>query len=134
MYADDSERVAKAGRLLPAAGGANLALTLPYDPYRVRANRRLAGRRIGITFAGRARLAREKRAHTGRVPGACRVLLDALAAMQPHLDAVVLVGEQAVYLRTEGSIRTMHLKDKNEVRAAKAELVAIVRSWCESHG
>jgi hypothetical protein len=33
-----------------------------------------------------------------------RVLLDALSALQPHLDAVVLVGAQAVYLRTEGRI------------------------------
>lgn len=33
-----------------------------------------------------------------------RVLLDALDAMQPHLDAVVLVGAQAVYLRTAGRI------------------------------
>jgi hypothetical protein len=33
-----------------------------------------------------------------------RVLLDALTAMQPHLGAVVLVGAQAVYLRTEGRI------------------------------
>ncbi len=31
-----------------------------------------------------------------------RVLLDALGALKPHLDAVVLVGAQAVYLRTEG--------------------------------
>ena len=30
-----------------------------------------------------------------------RVLLDALTALRPHLDAVILVGAQAVYLRTE---------------------------------
>jgi hypothetical protein len=29
-----------------------------------------------------------------------RVLLDALTALQPHLDAFVLIGAQAVYLRT----------------------------------
>jgi hypothetical protein len=29
-----------------------------------------------------------------------RVLLDALAALEPHLDAFVLIGAQAVYLRT----------------------------------
>ena len=29
-----------------------------------------------------------------------RVLLDALGGLQPHLDAFVLVGAQAVYLRT----------------------------------
>ena len=29
-----------------------------------------------------------------------RVLLDALTALEPHLDAVILVGAQAVYLRT----------------------------------
>lgn len=29
------------------------------------------------------------------------VLLDALQALEPHLDAVILVGAQAVYLRTE---------------------------------
>ncbi len=33
-----------------------------------------------------------------------RVLLDALDALRPHLDAVVLVGAQAAYLRTEGRI------------------------------
>lgn len=33
-----------------------------------------------------------------------RVLLDVLTALEPHLDAVVLVGAQAVYLRTEGRI------------------------------
>jgi hypothetical protein len=33
-----------------------------------------------------------------------RVLLDALHALRPHLDAVVLVGAQAVYLRTAGRI------------------------------
>ena len=33
-----------------------------------------------------------------------RVLLDVLTALGPHLDAVVLVGAQAVYLRTEGRI------------------------------
>ncbi len=31
-----------------------------------------------------------------------RVLLDVLTALSPHLDAVVLVGGQAIYLRTEG--------------------------------
>ena len=30
-----------------------------------------------------------------------RVLLDALTALEPHLDAVILVGAQAVYLQTE---------------------------------
>lgn len=30
------------------------------------------------------------------------VLLDALQALQPHIDAVILVGAQAIYLRTEG--------------------------------
>lgn len=30
------------------------------------------------------------------------VLLDALEALQPHLGAIVLVGAQAVYVRTEG--------------------------------
>lgn len=35
-----------------------------------------------------------------------RVLLDALAALTPHLNAVVLVGAQAVYLRTQGRIET----------------------------
>jgi hypothetical protein len=33
-----------------------------------------------------------------------RVLLDVVTALDPHLDAVVLVGAQAVYLRTEGRI------------------------------
>ncbi len=33
-----------------------------------------------------------------------RVLLDVLGALEPHLDAVVLVGAQAVYLRTDGRI------------------------------
>lgn len=31
-----------------------------------------------------------------------RVLLDVLTALSPHVDAVVLVGAQAIYLRTEG--------------------------------
>lgn len=35
-----------------------------------------------------------------------RVLLDALTALTPHLDALVLVGAQAVYLRTAGRIDT----------------------------
>ena len=35
-----------------------------------------------------------------------RVLLDALVALQPHIDAVVLIGAQAVYLRTEGRLPT----------------------------
>ncbi len=34
-----------------------------------------------------------------------RILLDVLTALEPHLDAVVLVGAQAVYLRTEGRIQ-----------------------------
>lgn len=29
-----------------------------------------------------------------------RALLDALAALQPHIDAFVLIGAQAVYVRT----------------------------------
>lgn len=33
-----------------------------------------------------------------------RVLLDALDAMEAHLDAIVLVGAQAVYLRTQGRL------------------------------
>jgi hypothetical protein len=33
-----------------------------------------------------------------------RVVLDVLSALDPHLHAVVLVGAQAVYLRTEGRI------------------------------
>lgn len=32
--------------------------------------------------------------------GARRTLLDALAALQPHLDAIVLVGAQAIYVHT----------------------------------
>jgi hypothetical protein len=35
-----------------------------------------------------------------------RVLLDALTALTTHLDALVLVGAQAVYLRTAGRIET----------------------------
>ncbi len=35
-----------------------------------------------------------------------RVLLDALTALTPHLDALVLVGAQAVYLRTQGRIES----------------------------
>lgn len=34
------------------------------------------------------------------------MLLDALTALTPHLDALVLVGAQAVYLRTAGRIET----------------------------
>jgi hypothetical protein len=33
-----------------------------------------------------------------------RALLDALTALRPHLEAVVLIGAQAVYLRTEGRL------------------------------
>jgi hypothetical protein len=33
-----------------------------------------------------------------------RALLDALTALRPHLGAVVLIGAQAVYLRTEGRL------------------------------
>jgi hypothetical protein len=32
IYTDEPERLAKAGRLLPATRGANVALALPYDP------------------------------------------------------------------------------------------------------
>jgi hypothetical protein len=35
-----------------------------------------------------------------------RVLLDALTALQPHIGAIVLIGAQAVYLRTAGRIST----------------------------
>lgn len=35
-----------------------------------------------------------------------RVLLDALSALRPQLDAVVLIGAQAVYLRTAGRLPT----------------------------
>lgn len=35
-----------------------------------------------------------------------RVLLDALVALQPHIAAVVLIGAQAVYLRTAGRLPT----------------------------
>ena len=31
-----------------------------------------------------------------------RVLLDALVALEPHIGAVIVIGAQAVYLRTEG--------------------------------
>ena len=34
------------------------------------------------------------------------VLLDALVALQPHIRAVVLIGAQAVYLRTVGRLPT----------------------------
>ena len=30
-----------------------------------------------------------------------RVLLDALVALKPHIDAVIVIGAQAVYLRTQ---------------------------------
>ena len=33
-----------------------------------------------------------------------RALLDALTALQPHVDAFVLIGAQAVYLRTAGRL------------------------------
>jgi len=35
-----------------------------------------------------------------------RVLLNALTALQPHIGALVLIGAQAVYLRTEGRLPT----------------------------
>ncbi len=35
-----------------------------------------------------------------------RVLLDALDALQPHIGAIVLIGAQAVYLRTAGRLST----------------------------
>ena len=35
-----------------------------------------------------------------------RVLLDALVALQPHADAVILIGAQAVYLRTADRMPT----------------------------
>jgi hypothetical protein len=35
-----------------------------------------------------------------------RVLLDALIALQPHIGAIVLIGAQAVYLRTAGRLST----------------------------
>ncbi len=35
-----------------------------------------------------------------------RVLLDALTALQPHIRAIVLIGAQAVYLRTAGRLST----------------------------
>jgi hypothetical protein len=35
-----------------------------------------------------------------------RVLLDALAALEPHLQAIVLIGAQAVYLRTANRLPT----------------------------
>ena len=35
-----------------------------------------------------------------------RVLLDALTALQPHIAAIVLIGAQAVYLRTAGRLST----------------------------
>ena len=35
-----------------------------------------------------------------------RVLLDVLTALEPHLDAVILIGAQAVYLRTVGRLPT----------------------------
>ncbi len=35
-----------------------------------------------------------------------RVLLDALTALQPHIGAIVLIGAQAVYLRTAGRLST----------------------------
>lgn len=35
-----------------------------------------------------------------------RVLLDALTALQPHIGAIVLIGAQAVYLRTAGRLPT----------------------------
>lgn len=35
-----------------------------------------------------------------------RVLLDALVALQPHIGAIVLIGAQAVYLRTAGRLPT----------------------------
>lgn len=35
-----------------------------------------------------------------------RVLLDALTGLQPHINAVVLIGAQAVYLRTTGRLPT----------------------------
>ena len=35
-----------------------------------------------------------------------RVLLDALTALQPHIGAIVLIGAQAIYLRTAGRLST----------------------------
>jgi hypothetical protein len=40
---------------------------------------------------------------TDKLVAARCVLLDALQALQPHLDAVILVGAQAIYLHTLAS-------------------------------
>lgn len=64
IYTDDSERLAKNARLLPATSGANVILARPYDPIVYLRGRRVAG----IPFVSVAQAAADLLTGPGRMP------------------------------------------------------------------
>jgi hypothetical protein len=58
-----------------------------------------------------------------------RVLLDALVALQPHLEGVVLVGAQAIYVHTgEGDLAVAPYTTDGDIALSPADLAAHPRS------
>lgn len=71
IYAGDPERVAKAGRLLPATTGANVILAVPYDRIVFERTRRLEG----VAYVSVAQLAADDLTGNGRMPAEGEALL-----------------------------------------------------------
>ena len=71
VYADDPERVAKAGRLLPASTGANVVLVSPYDPIVFERTRQSEG----VSYVSVAQLAADDFTGNGRMPAEGEALL-----------------------------------------------------------
>ena len=123
LYVDDIESAAQSLGLRPAETGGNVLLVVPFDPVAFER----AEYDDGITYArvtqvlldlmkGPGRGPAEAEAPSGVDAGqrghmetihdrnyidARETLLDAVEALGPHGDAVVLVGAQAIYVNTE---------------------------------
>ena len=72
IYTDDAERVAQAGRLLPATTGANVVLAIPYDDI-VFTRTRTAAK---VPFVSIAQAAVDALSGSGRMPAEGEALLD----------------------------------------------------------
>jgi hypothetical protein len=80
LYTDDPERLAKAGRLLPATRGANVALALPYDP--IVFERTSASR--GVSYASLPQVALDCLTGNARMPAEGDALIAWMRKNEPR--------------------------------------------------
>lgn len=88
VYADDPERFAKLGRLLPSRIGANVILAKPYDPIVFRRGWRNAG----FPSVSVAQSAVDLLSGTARMPSACQTLIEWMRRDPSRWQEVTLRG------------------------------------------